>query len=170
MLRAFVELAQNVVAALWMKPAHCELVIGTQAMPAVPPEEKTDTTEETELAAASSSTKALILGRLKAVSKDEGVLTTVSHTAPSRSVSLVPQAIRLPLPSRRRQACLSRDAGGRGNCLHRSKAGEVRSGREADELVQWTNSSDERPMLKRRAGPPRLRGEKEGAHPQRTAL
>ena len=43
------------------------------------------------------------------------------------------------------------------------RTGGVRRGREADELVQWTNSSDERRERKRRAGSPRLRGGTEGA-------
>jgi len=137
-------------------------VIGTRTTPDALPRVTSDTQQqETKPAAQHRSPIALILSSTQSVrpSKDEGVLTTVSHTAPSPSVSLTTSAIHLPLLRRWRQDQSNEEE------LPPSvrRTGGVRRGREADELVQWTNSSDERPKRKRRAGSPRLRGETEGA-------
>ena len=70
------------------------------------PRVKTDTQQQETIAVPHDGPIALILSSTLRVrpSKDEGVLTTVSHTAPSPSVSRASHAIHLPLPSRWRQA------------------------------------------------------------------
>ncbi len=91
------------------------------------------------------------------------MLTTVSHTAQSPSVSLTTSAIHLPLLRMGRQARLSAGGHNEGELPPSvRRTGGVRSGREADELVQWTNSSDERPERKRRASVRALARKTEG--------
>ena len=112
MLRLLVELVRDVASTLQMIRRRPP-VIGTQAMPASLPGEKTDTFKETTLAAANSTPIALMLrsaAKLR-VSKDEGVLTIASHTSPSLSVSLTTSAIHLPLLRMGRQAPLTGNEG-----------------------------------------------------------
>jgi len=157
MLRVFAMLVQSVASTFQMRARRLP-VIGTRTMPDALPRMTSDTFKDNH-AAQHRSPIPLILSSTQSVrpSKDEGALTTVSHTAPSPSVSLMTSAIHLPLLRRWRQG----NEGELPPSVRRT--GGVRSGREADELVQWTNSSDERPKRKRRAGSPRLRGETEGA-------
>ena len=104
MLRVLAMLVRNVASTLPMIRRRPP-VKATQAMPAGLPRVKTDTIKE-QAAAPQSSPIALILSSAQSArpSKDEGVLTTLSHTSPSPSVSLTTSAIHLPLPSRWRQA------------------------------------------------------------------
>jgi hypothetical protein len=161
MLRMLVELVRNVVSTFQMRSFPLKRDWHTPDDEAALPRVKTDTHQETNTAAQHRSPTALILSSAQSArqSKQEGVLATVSHASPSPSVSLAAQAIHLPLLRRWRQADY-RDEGELPPSVRRT--GGVRSGRAADELVQWTNSSDERPKRKRRAGSPRLCGETEG--------
>ena len=97
MLRVLAELVLNVCSTLQMIRRRF-LVIGTRKTPPVLPRETSDTSKE-QLAA-----------------KHDSPLTTVSHTAPSPSVSLAPQAIHLPLLRRWRteRGTSSTAAGGGG--------------------------------------------------------
>ena len=134
MLRVLAMLVSNVASTLQMirRP---DRVNATRATPAVLPRDASDTIKEYHLAAQHRSPLALILRDREAiVSKDEGVLTTVSHTSPSPSVSHATRAIHLPLLRMGRQA-------------HRSNEGEL------PPSVRSTGGG----------GSPRLRGETEGA-------
>jgi hypothetical protein len=142
-LRLFAMLVSNVASTFQMIRRRPP-VIGTRAMPASLPGEKTDINQETTSVAASDHACpiALILrsaAKLR-VSKDEGALTIVSH-APSPSVSLASQAIHLPLLRRWRQA------------HHRLRLRGIAS-----------------TAFGGGGGSPRLRGETEGASLHHTAL
>ena len=155
-------LVQSVASTFQMRARRLP-VIGTRTMPDALPRVTSDTQQqETKPAAQHRSPIALILSSTQSVrpSKDEGMLTTVSHTAPSPSVSRATHAIHFPLLRMGRQA-LCRNEGELPPSVRRT--GGVRSGREADELVQWTNSSDERPERKRRASVRALARMTEGA-------
>ena len=120
MLRVLVELVLNVVSTLRMRPSRLPAECHTDVPPAALPGETNDTFKETE-AVPQDSPIALILSSTRSVrpSKDEGVLITVSHTAPSPSVSPAPRAIHLPLLRMGRQEA-------EGNCLPQCEAlGEV---------------------------------------------
>ena len=149
-LRAFAMLVHYVASTLQMIRLNVTRDWHTPDDEAALPRAKTDTQQqETKPAAQHRSPIALILSSTLRVrpSKDEGVLTTVSHTAPSPSVARASYAIHLPLLRMGRQ-----DQSNEGELPPSVRStGGVRSGREADELVQWTNSSDERPKRKRRA-------------------
>ena len=105
MLRVFAMLVQFVVSTFQMNRRHAR-VNATRAVPAALPRMTTDTVKEQQ-AANHRSPIALILSstlRVRRVypelvegSKDEGVLTTLSHNSPSPSVSLTTSAIHLPL-------------------------------------------------------------------------
>jgi len=96
LLRLFVELVQNVVATLWMRRSGQTCDWHTDPIVNALPAETTDPTKDPH-AVQPDSPIALMLRRPKAVSKHEGVLTTVSHTSPSPSVSHATRAIHLPL-------------------------------------------------------------------------
>ena len=115
-LHVFAMLVSNVCSTLQMIRRR-QAVNATRATPPVLPRETSDTCKEPK-AAQHRSPPALMLrsaAKLR-VSKHAGVLNTVSHTAPSPSVSLAPQAIHLPLLRRWRQEA-------KRNCLHQSKTG-----------------------------------------------
>jgi len=116
MLRVLAELVLNVCSTLQMIRRRSHVNV-TRAAPPVLPRETSDTCKEPK-AAQHRSPPALMLrsaAKLR-VSKHAGVLNTVSHTAPSPSVSLTTSAIHLPLLRRWRQEA-------KGNCLHQSKTG-----------------------------------------------
>ncbi|MDP3495783.1 MAG: hypothetical protein Q8R82_21960, partial [Hyphomonadaceae bacterium] len=97
-LRAFAMLVLNVVSTFQMSVRR-RPVIGTRMTPDALPRMTTDTNHKETIAVPHDSSIALILSSTLRVrpSKDEGVLTTLSHTSPSPSVSLAAQAIHLPL-------------------------------------------------------------------------
>ncbi len=132
-LRTFAMLVHYVASTLQMNRRR-DRVNATRLMPTVLPRAKTDTIKDNN-AAQHRSPPALILSSTQSVrpSKDEGVLTTMSHTAPSPSVSRASQAIHLPLLRRWRQ--------------DQSNEGEL------PPSVRRTGGG----------GSPRLRGETEGA-------
>ena len=109
MLRMLAELVLNVASTLQMIRRR-EAVNATQPAPAGLPRGTSETNQET-FTAQHRSPIALMLRRPKGVSRNEGVLTSVSHTSPSPSVSLAPQAIHLPLLRRWRQTAHRRDEG-----------------------------------------------------------
>ncbi len=148
-LRAFAMLVHYVVSTFQMKQLRPKRDWHTTDDEVALPRVKTDTQQQETIAVPHDGPIALILSSTLRVrpSKDEGVLTTVSHTAPSPSVARASYAIHLPLLRMGRQ-----DQSNEGELPPSVRStGGVRSGREADELVQWTNSSDERPKRKRRA-------------------
>ena len=105
-LRAFAMLVLNVVSTFQMKQLTLKRDWHTPDDEAALPRVTNDTqSQETKPAAQHRSPIALILSSTLRVrpSKDEGVLTTVSHTAPSPSVSHAARAIYLALPCRWRQ-------------------------------------------------------------------
>ncbi|MDP3495444.1 MAG: hypothetical protein Q8R82_20240, partial [Hyphomonadaceae bacterium] len=96
-LRVFAMLVSNVVSTFQMRARRLP-VIGTRMMPDALPRVKTDTIKD-PAAANHRSPIALILSSARSArpSKDEGVLTTLSHTSSSPSVSRAAHAIHLPL-------------------------------------------------------------------------
>ncbi len=133
-LRAFAMLVHYVVSTLQMKQLPPKRDWHTHDDEAALPRMMSDTFKDNH-AAQHRSPPALILSSTLRVrpSKDEGVLTTVSHTAPSPSVSHAARAIYLALPCRWRQ--------------DQSNEGEL------PPSVRSTGGG----------GSPRLRGETEGA-------
>ena len=134
-LRVFAMLVHYVASTLQMKQLHPKRDWHTPDDEAALPRMTSDTFKDNH-AAQHRSPPALILSSTQSVrpSKDEGVLTTVSHTAPSPSVSHAARAIHLPLLRMGRQA-LCRNEG------------------ELPPSVRSTGGG----------GSPRLRGETEGA-------
>ena len=97
LLRLFVELVQNVVATLWLKLLRPLRDWHTETAETSQPAETTDPTKDHH-AVQPDRPIALMLSSTQSVrpSKHERVLTIVSHTSPSPSVSLAPQAIHPP--------------------------------------------------------------------------
>ena len=133
-LRAFAMLVHYVASTLQMKQLPPKRDWHTPDDEAALPRMTTDTFKDNH-AAQHRSPPALILSSAQSVrpSKDEGVLTTMSHTEPSPSVSLTTAAIHLPLLRMGRQ--------------DQSNEGEL------PPSVRRTGGG----------GSPRLRGETEGA-------
>ncbi|MDP3495821.1 MAG: hypothetical protein Q8R82_22155, partial [Hyphomonadaceae bacterium] len=102
MLCVFAMLVQFVVSTFQMNRRHAR-VNARRAMPAALPRVTSDTIKETSAAKHRSPIALTLRDREAIVSKDEGVLTTVSHNSPSPSVSRAPHAIHLPLRRRGRQ-------------------------------------------------------------------
>jgi len=136
-LRAFAMLVHYVASTLQMKQLHPRRDWHTPDDEAALPRVTTDTHHKETIAVSHDRPITLILSSTHSVrpSKDEGVLTTVSHTAPSPSVSHAARAIHLPLLRIGRQA-LCRNEG---------------------ELPPSVRSAGG-------GGSPRLRGETEGAN------
>ena len=113
MLRMFVELVLNVVSTLQMNRNRPARDWHTGSAQTLLPRGTTDTQPKEPLAAPQDSPIALMVSSTQSVrpSNHERVLTTVSHTAPSPSVSRAPHAIHLPLLRMGRQA---HSANGRG--------------------------------------------------------
>ena len=134
-LRAFAMLVHYVASTLQMKQLRPKRDWHTTDDEVALPRVKTDTQQQETIAVPHDGPIALILSSTLRVrpSKDEGVLTTVSHTAPSPSVSHAARAIYLALPCRWRQ--------------DQSNEGEL------PPSVRSTGGG----------GSPRLRGETEGA-------
>ena len=104
-LRAFAMLVHYVASTLQMKQLHPRRDWHTPDDEAALPRVTTDTHHKETIAVSHDRPITLILSSTHSVrpSKDEGVLTTVSHTAPSPSVSHAAHAIHLPLLCRLRQ-------------------------------------------------------------------
>ena len=123
MLRAFVELVLNVVSTLRMRPSRLPAECHTDVPPAALPGEANDTCNKEPPAVPQDSSPISAHAEQRSFaarpSKHARGLTVMSHTSPSPSVSLAPQAIHLPLLRMGRQAA-------EGNCLHQCEAlGEV---------------------------------------------
>ena len=105
MLRVFVELLSSVASTFQMVRKILKRDWHAQDDDLVLPRVTNDTIIKETTATLQRSTQiALMLRDREAIiSKHEGVLTAVSHIAPSPSVSLAPQAIHLPLLRRWRQ-------------------------------------------------------------------
>ena len=84
-LRVFAMLVLNVVSTLQMIRRH-DHVNATRAMPTILPRAKTDTIKDNNAAQHRSPLALILRDREAIVSKDKGVLTTLSHTSPSPSV------------------------------------------------------------------------------------
>ena len=172
-LRVFAMLVQNVASTLQMIRRR-DAVNATQPAPTVLPRETSDTNQETHAAQHRSPIALMLRSAAKLrVSKHAGVLTIVSHTAPSPSVSLAPQAIHLPLLRRWRteRGTSSTAAGGGGGSprlrgetegashAHNGSGLSVRVPREGGGPVLLSRQEREAPRIpSRHSGSPPPRG------------
>ena len=173
MLRLLAMLVHNLASTLQMirRP---DRVNATRDLPAGLPRETSDTDQETHAAQYRSPIALMLRSAAKLrVSKHAGVLTIVSHTAPSPSVSLAPQAIHLPLLRRwrTRRGTSSTAAGGGGGSprlrgetegashAHNGSGLSVRVPREGGGPVLLSRQEREAPRIpSRHSGSPPPRG------------
>ena len=173
MLRVLAERVLNVASTLQMIRRR-DAVNATQPAPTVLPRETSDTNQETHAAQHRSPIALMLRSAAKLrVSKHAGVLTIVSHTAPSPSVSLAPQAIHLPLLRRWRteRGTSSTAAGGGGGSprlrgetegashAHTGSGPKVRVPREGGGPILLSRQAREALRIpSRRSGSPPSRG------------